>query len=1062
MAAGPPREAELYRRTSGPATPRSARATPVQTPVQRPPSAPLLRSPRRMKRGAIRLVLALALPGCGGQTGVSPHAAPGALLPAASARGAKDAEPEPAMPARVFPPSDRSDVTAESKDSDGGRRFIAQGLRLIESPSGALEAANEFLPGTRIAASGALPGRLSGGHLFVLNSSGSALLWKATSWTGKLVPLARIDGEVERVVAGFDRLYVLRSRGAPWIALDAESGQALDLGSLPPSPGYGSMAFADEWLGAVELPLRGVLATFDAGGAWHSLGIARAELSVDEGGIVVSAPNGRFLLGPGGTQTPLADPKQELARKVGPAKPDARRLPAPLPLGPRPLETAVLHGYREAEGTALVAAWGKLARVRLRDGAVLAEQADAYPGRAPCNAVTYGAGPAFVCGEPHGATTLYSLGAGLTLRRVLGFAEPRRIAQNGQGALLVRGSCAERGALEPVRCVLPPSGAPFETPVRNPDERAVALGDGGVALLAPAPRATPKQSREASPKPPAPNEAVGTLVLVRPGEPDRTLALRLSHVEDRAAAALVRDGFWLDAFEQAKNGELRGWVAGGDSFVGVRVKLDGQVLVGTPEQHLDRALLSGRFGLIVGRSGGLRETIDGGFDWTDGELPAEPDLRQERTFGSESGCSILGCAVSGWLRVGWKMGERDKLATARAPEPTRLLGAGGNRWSLDCRATGEQSRPALRNNPQPEDRALSPWNPLGEVAPPPKGRADLALETSSEAELRLFHAYAYGPPGDGWARDARWLVRVRDPFRVGDGVWSTAPTPSAWSSAVLASDAFGRSPSGPPSNWRLVADPVKHTALLIVSIRGALELFLLEEGRTVSRVKTQGTLGVVSSVALSGGRFYVGATGESRALRLYRIERGELELIGEFPDVSARADAPVLAPATQGEGIGVWLHDADYYLFPFEPETRRFDAPIVARASDLATMPPPCSTGEDGYVVGDALALEPNVDLGPDPAATGNGIEVRLIVSPRGACVDGLSAPLGSRSEGRERLGRALTNERRPAIRGVRTPSSEPRGDTPLGGVSARDAGPGAPLILAAPDGSRRAFRCVD
>jgi hypothetical protein len=966
------------------------------------------------------------------------------------------------MPARVFPPSDRADVTAEHRDSDGGRRFVAQGLRLIESPTGALEAADEFFPGTRIAASGSVPGRLGGGHLFVLNSSGSALLWKAPSWTGKLTPLARLDGEVERVVMGFDRIYVLRSRGAPWIALDAESGQALDLGSLPPSPGYGAMAFADEWLAAVELPLRGVLVTFDAGGAWHPLGIPRAELSVEEGGIVVNAPSGRFLLGPGGTQTPLADPKSEPARTPSARSAQARRLPAPLPLGARPLETAVLHGYREDGGTALVAAAGKLGRVRLRDGAVLAEQADAYPGRAPCNPVTYGAGAAFVCGEPNGPTSLYAVGDGLTLRRVIGFSEPRRVAQNGQGALLVRGSCAERGALAPVRCVLPREGAPYELPVRSPDERAVALSDSGVALLTPAPRVALKPRADAAAKPKR-SDVVGTLTLVRPGEPDRQIPLRLARVEDKVTAAILDDGFWLDAFEQSKTGELRGWVAGSESFVGVRVRLDGQVAFGLPEQHFDRALLSGRFGLVVGRSGGLRETIDGGFEWTDGELPAEPDLRQERTFGTESGCSILGCAVSGWLRVGWKMGERDKLATARAPDATRLLGAGGNRWSLDCRASGEQSRPALRDNPQPEDRAVSPWNPFAEVAAPAKGRSELGIETSNEADLRLFHAYAHGPPGEGWARDARWLVRVRDPFRVGDGIWSTAPTASAWSSSVLAADAFGRSPSGPPSNWRIVVDPVKHAALLIVSLRGGLELYLLEEGRAISRVKTQGTVGVISSVALAGGRFYVGAVGEGRSLRVHRVERGELELIGEFPDVAPRVDAPVLAPATQGEGLGVWLHDADYYLFPFDPEARRFDAPLVARAGDLAKMPAPCSTGEDGYVVGDALSLEPNVDLGGDPAATGNGIEVRLVVSPNRLCVDALSAPLGSRSEGRERLGRALTNERRaPAVSGVRTPSSEPRGDTPPGSVSARDTGPGAPLILAAPDGSRRAFRCVD
>jgi hypothetical protein len=363
---------------------------------------------------------------------------------------------------------------------------------------------------------------------------------------------------------------------------------------------------------------------------------------------------------------------------------------------------------------------------------------------------------------------------------------------------------------------------------------------------------------------------------------------------------------------------------------------------------------------------------------------------------------------------------------------------------------------------------VSPWNPLAEVAPPPKGHGDLALETSNEAELRLFHAYAYGPTGDGWTRDARWLVRLRDPFRVSDGVWSTAPSPSAWSSAVLTADAFGRSPGGPPSTWRIVSDPVKHAALLLVSVRGAIELYLLEEGRTISRVKVPAQLGVVSSAALVAGRFYVGALAEGRAFRLYRVEHAELELLGEFPDVASRNDAPLLAPASQGEGIGLWLHDADYYLFPFDTESRRFDAPIVAKASTLAKMPVTCSPGEDGYVIGDALSLEPNVDLGADPASTGNGIEVRLIVSPSRVCVDAMSAPLGARPDGRERMRQSMAQGAQEgrsshgSLSGVRTPSSEPRGDTPPGGVSAWDVGPVAPLILSAPDGSRRAFRCVD
>jgi hypothetical protein len=1023
-----------------------------------------------MTKGALSLLslpLALGLLACAGHAGAP--AAPATAAHAAETRRTGAAEPGFMTPARVFPPSDRSDVTAEVRDSDGGRRFIAQGLRLIQSPEGALVASDEFLPGSRVVATLALPSRLGGGFLFVLNASGAALFWRASSWTGKLVPLARIDGEVERVVAGFDRVYALRGHGAPWVAVDVESGHALDLANLPPSPGYGTMAFADEWFGAVEVPLRGVLATFDAGGSWHPLGVPHAELGAEEGGIVVNTPGRRFLLAANGSERPL--PAAAADEHADPHPLETHRLPAALPFGERPLETAVLHGFPDGEGAAVVAAWGLVARIRLTDGAVLERQPNAAAGRTVCEPVALGAGGGFVCGEPHGRTEIDALGSGLALTTVLHFDEPRHVAPNGRGALVIRGSCSARGAAEPEYCVVPAQGAPYSTPVRVPDERAVALADGGLALLAPVTKPSKRDAAaEADTKAkPAPDATIGVLTLVHAGGADRTVPLKLHGVDDEAARALVESGLWVDSFEETPSGELSGWIAGNDSFVGVRVKLDGQVLVGTPEPHLDRALLSGGFGLVVDHSGGLRETVDGGFEWSDGELPGEPDLRPLRTSGTVSGCTRLGCAVSGWLRVGWKMGERDRLALASVPEPTHLSGAGGNRWSLDCEATGEQSKPALRKNPQTEDRALSPWNPLAEVPPPARARSEVGIETSNEADLRLFHAYAWGPAGDGWARDARWLVRVRDPYRVGDAVWSTAASPVVWSSSILASDAFGRSPSGPPATWRIVTDPVRHAGLLLVSLRGTIELYLLEEGNRVTHVKTSGSVGVVTSAALAGGHFYVAALGEARALRVYRVEQGELELMGEFPEVAGRTEPPALAPAARGDGFGVWVHDADYYLFPFDLASGRFDAPIVERASELAAMPAACSTGEDGYLVSDALALEPNVDLLGTNAATGNGVEVRLIVSPSRVCVDALAAPLGARSDEHARTPRNPAARRGAPVDvpGLpRSPSSEPRGDvapdgTPRG-VPARDAGPGAPLVLDAPDGSRRGFRCRD
>ena len=1031
-------------------------------------------------RHAFFLALGAAAFGCGAarQATHTPHE--GAHV-APSQRAASTEDRPPLGPARAFPPTGRGDVAMEAWEPDGSRRFIAQGVRLVERPGGALEASDQFLPGSRVLQPVELPPRLGGGFVFGVNAGSEGLLWRGAAWTAPLEPLARLDGEIERVVPGFDRLYVLRARGAPWIALDVDSGQALELGSLPPSPSYGAMLFADEWLGVVSVPLRGVLATFDAGGTWHPLGFPTATLASDDAGVRIDADGRRYLLGAGGSLAPLATAESTPAESTRAATkpgsdatraPDAKpaRLRAPEPLGPRPLETAVLHGLPAADGTALVATRGVLARVRLQDGAVLDVRDDAYGGRAPCDGVALGAGSGFVCGEPHGPTTIYALAPGLELVPAWTFAEPRRVAPNGRGDLVVDGSCKSRGARVPSRCVILHSGASFEWPVRSPDERAVALTDGRLALITPRP-ASPKKSATGRPpeahpgarKPPekTPDQVLGTLTLVRPGSAEQTLALKLGDVEDEAARALVNEALWLDSFEQAPNGELRGWVAGAQSFAGVRVKLDGRVVVGAPEPHLERASLSGRFGLVVGRARSVRETVDGGFEWTDAELPAEPDLRLEKTYGAEHGCSALGCALGGWLRVGWTAGD-PRAALPPAPEPTRLLGSGGNRWSLECTPTGEQSRPALRQLPQPDDRSVSPWNALAEVAAPPRGRADTAYEIMNEADLRLFHAYAWGPSGDGWQRDARFVVRVRDPYRVTDSIWSTAPSPSVWSSAVLAADAFGRSSSGPPATWRVVTDPTKHAGLLLVSSKGTLDFYLLEENRPITRLKTSGAVGIVTSVAFAGGRFFVSALGENRSLRLYRVEAGVLEPLGEFPDINARAEPPTLAPATQGDGIGVWVHDADFYLFPFDQAARRFDPPLVTRARDMASMPAACTTGEDGYVVGDALSLEPNVDLQGVSAgtSTGNGIEVRLIVGPSRRCTDAVSAPLGSRSREAHPMGLPTGRARTPA--GARTPGAKSAEESPPHGVSERDESPGVELVLASPDGSRKGFRCRD
>ena len=920
-------------------------------------------------------------------------------------------------PARLFPPAGRADVTGEEIDADGSRRYVAQGLRVIERPDGALEAADTWLPVSRNLRTLALPERLGGGFLFVAATSGSTLLYTAASWTGALKPLVRLDGEVEQVLPGFDRLYVMLGRGSQWIALDPASGQGVDLGSLPRSAGYGSMAFADEWFGVVVAPFRGALATFDAGVTWHPLGSQVGSVAPLDGNVLLSVGGRPFALDGAGVLLPLESDGTPNGRPPRELEQAPQSTAKPRPLGARPLEAAVLHGYPNGDGTALVAAGGLLSRVRLADGAVLAKTLDAYAGVTPCEPVPFGAGAGFVCGELGGRTTLYAVEPPLALRVVAEFSQARRVASSGNGALVVSDGCAREPRNPDVYCVFPRSGAPYELGVLERGvERVVALKSGGAARLSPPRLGQP-----------------GKLGLAAPGGEERFVALELSKIADKVALGIVRDGLWLDSFEEGPGGELRGWAVGGGTFAGVRVKPNGAVSVGPPQQYLDRALFSSGYAFVATRAGAALESVDGGFEWNDAELPSEPDFRPQRTSGAAQGCTALGCVFSGWLRVGWGMGPRGRLSVAAVPESTRIRQPAGNRWSLDCVPTGEASRAALPLPDAADEREQPRPTPLAELAAPVRPAAERAFDAGSEPELRAFRAYTWGPPLEAWPKQARWIVRAVDPYAVDGGVWSTAPTSVPWPSPESASDAFGQSANGPPASLRTVFDPRARAGLFVANVRGSSDLFMIEEGKDIVRLKTTGATGVVSTFARAGRSSYVGALGEGQTLRIYRVEAGSLVLVGEYPDAVPRSDLPRLAPATRGDGLGLWVRAGNYYLYPLDPRTGELDAPIEIPADSLAAMPRPCNDDEDGYFVGDALSLAPRIDLYGTQFQAGNGIEVRLVVSASDVCVDGVVAPIG----------------------GTSVASRQP---------PERKASSGVPLVVGdpRPGGSRRAFRCWD
>jgi len=901
---------------------------------------------------------------------------------------------------RLFPPLEGPAVSVVGQDKDGSRRIVSYGLRVLSRPDGALELSSEYLPSARSVHAMELPSRLGGGFLFYVQSSSATLFFRARSFTGDLEPFARLDFEAEQVIAGFDRLYVLARHPDRIIALSAENGSAQGLGSLPASPSYGKMAFVDGWFGALSVPLRGSLVSFDAGVSWHPLGATPTSIEVQDGALRLNLPDGVLDLDQTGTFTrrdqPNTAPREnavaQALRSGSVAKADPH---VAARLGRDALKLAVLRGFRAADSSLLVANAGMLLRVRASDGKLLESDEHAYPGGGECTALQYGSGSGFVCSDGANQTALYAFEPPFSMRRVHTFMGARYVAASGNGALVIRGACAAADAGAPGSyCIARKSGGFSEIRVRGDAgvERVVALADGRVAVIVPPRLGAP-----------------GFLSLIDALGAEKRMPLKLPA---GSSAALLEAGLWLDGFIESeiastKEGSvLVGWVVGNEPFAGVRVSLDGVVTMGRPESSIDRALLSGRHALLVGRTGRARESIDGGFEWTDVDLPSEFDAGRELKDDARlQGCSELGCAFAGFVRVGFRSGSSaPRLHIANLPDTTRLLQPGGSRWVLRCEASGQVSEPALPAAPRARPGAYAdggagaPWAPFGEQPAPALGPGEIGYDVSaSDAEGAPFRAYTWGERSADWARTGHLQIRLLDRFQVQRGVLQSAVTRSPWSDANAAAEAFGFDGSGNPSSWRAVLDPNQHAVAVLVSSRGLLDLLLFEEGKTVTRVPNAGRLGfnfgMLNSVAKLSDAWYLASFNENHSLILSKIAAGRVERLAEYPDPGHDISSATLVHGVRGDELGIWVMGRGWYLFPMDASSHTLGAPLSVSPAELSAMPPPCVSDADGFLLTGAPSLEPTLRFPQgNEAPSARRVEAQFIWSGRGLCTRALAA----------------------------------------------------------------------
>ncbi len=959
--------------------------------------------------GAITTVSSGSLSGCAGK-GLIAHgpAAERAAKPTGSSLPslAVSASPIGVRPdddaPRLFPPLEGSATLSAGQDRDGSERLIAHGLRLLSRPGGAIELADQYLPAARAVQSLELPSRLGGGYLFYVLASGTTLFFRSQTFTGQLEPFARLDFEAEQVTAGFDRLYVSSRRPDRFVALDAERGAAVSVGSLPPSPAYSKLAFVDAWFGAVEVPFRGALVTFDAGESWHPLGQAATNIEARDGVLRLTSADGVLDLDRNGTFTRRDQPaiaggaprENAVARALrgksglsGEARAVADRV------GRNVLKLAVLRGFRAADGSLVVASAGRLLRVRATDGKLLDSDEHAYPGSGDCSALPFGRGFGFSCSDGTSHTTLYAFTPPFAMQRVRSFSGARYVASSGNGALVIRGACSGEPASNApgVYCLATSSENFREIHVRGDlgVERVVALSDGRVAVIVP-----PRLG------------ASGFLSLIDGKGKESRFELKLP--AETPATQLLEKGLWLDGFIEQPTG-LAGWVVGSEPFAGVRVALDGTVTISRPEVSIDRSLLSGAHALIVGRTGRTRESSDGGFEWSDVELPSEFDATRElHDEGRLQGCSSIGCAFSGFVRVGWRTGSSaPRLRIASVPDATPLLQPGGSRWLLRCEPSGEVSEPALTLSPRArgpgrsDDAQTPPWAAFQELPAPALGAGEVGFDAANgDSDSPMFHAYAWGERGADWGRSGHAQLRALDRFQVHHAVLQSAITRSPWADANSAAEAFGYDGNGNPTSWRAVLDAGARAAAVLVSSRGLLDLLLFEEGKTVAHIANAGRLGLsfgmLSSVAKQSDAWYLASFNENHALSVARISGSRIERLAEYPDAAHDITAANLVRGVRGDELGIWVASRGWYLYPIDPLSHAVGTPLYQSPADLAVIPAPCAADADGFLLGGSPSLEPSLRFpgGPNGAdeLIARRVEAQFLWSARGLCTRALAA----------------------------------------------------------------------
>ena len=922
----------------------------------------------------------------------SPGVKPGASTMARGASTKTTFEPVTIVqPSQLLPDLD-TNVTERGVDPDGTRRFLTMRMRVAERPDGSIRKAPGLLPGGRTSLQSIkLPLRLGGGFLFVGATSSRTQLWRAKDWLAPLEPLVQLNKRYDDVVAGFDRLYLVSSRSnTHTVAIEPESGEFLTLGKLPSPPGQGFMVFADAWRAVAVVDFQGPLATFDAGTTWVPLGIEGSirGCELDDDAIVIRTKSSAYALDADGRVAVHTDKPRTTTH-------DAGETPSG-PLGRRPLRAAIERGVPIEPTRALVAHGGSLVEVSTQDGAVVRTVPDVYPKSfSECQGIRLGRGVGFVCGIHNGPTEVFAYEPPRSLRSVLSYPEPRAVASSGNGAIVVRAPCpgAKPVAGQTQYCVRDSHGDLREIRFQGDlgAERVVGLSDGRIAIII------------------APRPGAEARLVVLDGDKAVTRALSFEELS-RRQRAVARRGLWMHGAIEVKPGVLGLWVEAGGPVLGLHIGLDGKVQAGALQPTPGVILLSGRFGLVWRHGGEGLETTDGGLTWKGFELPSGRLGRAD----TSRGCSAVGCAVEGWLRVGWgEAAEEDTLQDVPKSKVAYPPYHRSDALQLVCAPTGKASplpapmstpqpsrvparRPSYRRPPSPASRyERRGWIPFGPVPAPTLGPEQVGTAGGRDYGELFFRAYIWGPKSSDWSRAGKWLVRFDDPYDPSGIPVSSAPSIPPWPDLTSAAIHVN-------SVRTAAADSSRRAALLgWCPAPNQCELYAITQGQVPLEIKFQGSfLPVISSaVHTAEGWFLLGNT-NNMSSTVYAVDTaGNARVLGTYPRVQQhRYDRVQLVRRASGSGIAIWLRSAvgegesKWFALPINTSTGKVDEVLPMGPADLGgVVPEVCTPGHDGWLLETTLPVTPQLTL-PNGVSFGGSERVRLRMNGERTCIEAMTA----------------------------------------------------------------------